>query len=715
MSETPSVELRELARSYGVQLEYRDMSGRIKSASVDSLLAILKALGADLMSEADAPEALRERRLQRWRRGVDPVIVLWEEDGDGSIEIRIPEAIACAEFICRLESETDDAREWTVKVEKAVFSKVEGQPYLSFPVQMPAGLSTGYYDFSAQNLDTDFLASSFLIRAPRKAYQEPGAQGRRPWGVFCPLYSLHRNSSWGAGDFSDLEALIEWTAGQGGGLVATLPMLASNFDGPSPIISPYSPTSRLFWNEFYLDLNRIPELAECPAARALMESEETAREVEALRSGGLVDYGRQMKLKRAVLEVLAEWIHTSNQDQPEAYLEFRDRAGHPDVEDFAEFQAVGEQFGRDWRQWPQTSLGLTGLIQDSRAVYYHLYVQWKADEQLQALAEKTKEHGLTWYLDFPIGVDHNSFDVWMNREIFATGASVGCPPDPVFTKGQNWGFPPAHPDRQRESGYAYLIASIRNHLRYANALRIDHVMGLHRLFWIPQGAKAKDGAFVSTPAEEIYAILSVESHRHQAWLVGEDLGTVPPEVDRAMKQHNVRGMYVIQYEIRADEDEPLREVPESTIASVNTHDMPPFASFWSGLDLDDRKDLGLMDQARLEAERLVRDDQRQALIRFLVKEQRLKAGEIDPRAVLQAIHEWLAASASSVLLLNLEDLWFETEPQNTPNTYVERPNWRRKLRHRFEEFSIDPALREILRKIDQIRSGPREGPESTGP
>jgi 4-alpha-glucanotransferase len=331
-------------------------------------------------------------------------------------------------------------------------------------------------------------------------------------------------------------------------------------------------------------------------------------------------------------------------------------------------------------------------------------VQWKAYEQLRSLALKTRQHGLTWYLDFPIGVDHNSFDVWSHREIFATGASVGCPPDPVFTKGQNWGFPPAHPDRQRESGYAYLIASIQNHLRYANALRIDHVMGLHRLFWIPQGKEAKDGVFVSTPSEEIYAILSVESHRHKAWLVGEDLGTVPPEVDQAMKRHNVRGMYVIQYEIRADQEEPLRDVPSSTIASVNTHDMPPFASFWSGLDLDDRRELGLLDEVRLESERQIRGEQKQALIRFLQKEKRLEIGVDDPQSILQAIHEWLAVSQTSILLLNIEDLWLETKPQNTPNTYLERPNWQRKLGRSFEEFSADPALIEMLQRINELRA-----------
>ncbi len=339
-----------------------------------------------------------------------------------------------------------------------------------------------------------------------------------------------------------------------------------------------------------------------------------------MKASGLVDYGRQMRLKRKVLELLAYEVVRSD-ERHEAFHDYL--CAHREVESYAFFQAAGERHGRNWRAWP-TRLDRSDV--DERAYRYHLYAQWQAAEQLKALSSKAREKGLVWYLDFPIGVDFNSFDVWTHRDVFATGASVGCPPDPVFTKGQNWGFPPLHPERQRESGYAYLIASIRAHLKYANALRIDHVMGLHRLFWIPTGAEARMGAFVSTPSEEIYAILSVESHRHHAWLVGEDLGTVPPEVDGAMKRHNVRGMYVVQYEARPDPDRPLREAPESTIASVNTHDMPPFAAFWGGLDLDDRKDLGLMTGETLEAERAVRQRQRSALIGFLRSEKILADG-----------------------------------------------------------------------------------------
>ena len=214
---------------------------------------------------------------------------------------------------------------------------------------------------------------------------------------------------------------------------------------------------------------------------------------------------------------------------------------------------------------------------------------------------------------------------------FATGASVGCPPDLVFTKGQNWGFPPLHPDRQREDGYTYLIASFRNHLRYANALRIDHVMGLHRLFWIPDNAEAKYGAYVATPADEIYAILSVESHRRKAWLVGEDLGTVPPAVESAMNRHAVAGMYVVQYELRPEPAMPLRPVPATTVASVNTHDMPPFAAFWSGIDLADRQSMGLLDGDALHVETASRSAQKEALVHFLKGEGKIPAEGRDRR------------------------------------------------------------------------------------
>jgi len=706
MADMPPDDLRELARSHGVQLEYLDTSGATKPASTASLLGVLRALGVELSGEAEAGQALRERRLSLWRRRIEPVVVVWEGE-PVTADLRIQAHRGSASLRCRLVAESGEEHAWTTPADGlplAGSAEVEGERFIVRRLALPEGLPTGYHRLTIE-FDGREAAESLVIVAPTRAYTPPIDHGKRPWGIFCPLYALHGSKSGGAGDHSDLEALMDWTAGQGGGLVATLPMLASVFDGPDPVVSPYSPTSRLFWNEFYLDLDRIPELAASQAAREYLASDHARDELAALRSAETVDYGRQMRFKRAAIEMMADSFFETENTRTTAFRDFvRD---HPNVEAYAFFQAAGERFGRDWRRWPAA---LDGPGRDSevdpRARNYHLFAQWQADEQLKALAGKARDKGLTWYLDFPIGVDLNSFDVWSERDAFATGASVGCPPDLVFTKGQNWGFPPLHPARQREQGYRYLIASFRNHLRYANALRIDHVMGLHRLFWIPDGAEARDGAYVSTPAEEIYAILSVESHRRKAWLVGEDLGTVPPEVAGALGDHGVRGMYVIQYEIHPDTDEPLRAVPEATVASVNTHDMPPFAAFWEGIDLDDRKDLGLLDEEALIAERKAREDQRDAMVEHLRAEGHLTSADPDTAAVLHAVWAWLAASPARILLLNVEDSWLETESQNTPNTYVERPNWRRKLRRPFEKFSTDPIFLAALERVEKLRSEP---------
>jgi 4-alpha-glucanotransferase len=203
------------------------------------------------------------------------------------------------------------------------------------------------------------------------------------------------------------------------------------------------------------------------------------------------------------------------------------------------------------------------------------------------------------YLDMPLGAHGDGYDVWRYRELFALGASGGAPPDPVFTQGQDWGFAPVHPQRSRERGHAYLRAYLRHHLRHAGMLRIDHVMGLHRLYWVPRGQPASQGAYVTYPAEEVYAMLSIESHRHQAVIVGEDLGTVPPEVSRSLKRHAVGGMFVAQYEFCLPPKPVLRPVPRNVVASLNTHDMPPFHAYWRGLDIEDRRALGLIKRSEL--------------------------------------------------------------------------------------------------------------------
>jgi 4-alpha-glucanotransferase len=306
-----------------------------------------------------------------------------------------------------------------------------------------------------------------------------------------------------------------------------------------------------------------------------------------------------------------------------------------------------------------------------------------------------------------LGVNASGYDVYCERRLFAADTAAGAPPDPFFSRGQNWGFPPLHPERIREGGYPYVRDYLHHHLRLAGILRIDHMMGLHRLYWIPQGVEAKDGVYVGYRAEELYAVFTLEAHRHGSVLVGEDLGTVPPEVPPMMARHNVHRMYVLQYQAQPNPDNALAPIFEGAIASINTHDMPTFAAFWRGLDIDDRRDLGLFDAKAAQAEHARRRELCRAIETYLQRQGFLPAGR-DPLAVLRACLAFLATGPGRVALANLEDLWLEVNSQNVPGTWRERPNWRRRARYALEQVKeMAPAL-EVLRELDRVvKQGPR--------
>jgi 4-alpha-glucanotransferase len=298
-------------------------------------------------------------------------------------------------------------------------------------------------------------------------------------------------------------------------------------------------------------------------------------------------------------------------------------------------------------------------------------------------------------------VNRDGYDVWRQRDAFALDASGGAPPDAFFTRGQNWGFPPIHPEGLRRDGYRYYIHCLRHHLSYARMLRIDHVMGLHRSYWVPAGFAAGEGVYVRYPAQEFYAVLNLESHRHRARIVGENLGTVPPYVNSAMARHGVSGMYVSQFVVRPDARNAFEPPAPHTIASLNTHDTPTFAGFYAGGDIDDRLALGLLGEEEGRQEHSLRAAQRAALVSSLSAGTGFEGDR--PEAVLRAWLFALARSAADFLLVNLEDLWLEPLPQNVPGTWDERPNWQRKARYSLEEIRLMPELLNTLKTVDQIR------------
>ena len=702
-SKIPLTDLRQLASRYGIQTEHRDMFGKRTVASADSLIATLQALGAPIYRMEDIVAALREYEAFSWRSGLEPVAVAW--DGKpGDMGIRLDAMHAKGRARCRVVFEDGLLQEWELKLEdlKTIASaELAGRRHLS--LRLPATnlarrrrLPLGYHRFQMECRGGAF--DSLLIAAPQRAFDVPG----KAWGVFLPLYSLVSRESWGAGDFSDLEKLVEWTTAEGGTVVSTLPLMAAFFNHPLEI-SPYMPASRLFWNELYVDPRKAPEYMECPAARTLVHSNFFERDVAALRSLPQVDHRRVMALKRPVLEAMAQWLLKAKSARPAAFLDYV--AAHPRLSDYARFRAAAERQKSPWPAWPQRlrSGKLKPGDYDPADETYHQYAQWLAEEQLQQLSAK-RDGRAGLYLDFPLGVHPYSYDVWRNPERFALQASAGAPPDSLFTKGQKWGFPPPHPGVMRQQGYAYFIASLRHQLRHTRWIRIDHVMGLHRLFWIPEDRPASEGVYVHYPAEELYAILCLESHRTKTVVVGENLGTVPPEVTRAMGEHGLKPMYVLQYEAQPHPEKCLRAAPANAVASLNTHDMPPFAAFWEGSDLRDLREIGLLDRKEAAEQLQSRQSVRKALQEFLPGKPPRQASAEPAGSIMQRCQEWLASSRTKMVLVNLEDLWLETAPQNVPGTNLERPNWQRKARHSLEEFRTMAGVANVLRSIRRLRS-----------
>jgi 4-alpha-glucanotransferase len=302
------------------------------------------------------------------------------------------------------------------------------------------------------------------------------------------------------------------------------------------------------------------------------------------------------------------------------------------------------------------------------------------------------------YFDLPLGVNPAGYDVWRHREAFALGASAGAPPDSFFPTGQDWGLPPLHPDRIREQGYAYPIACIRTLTRHAGVLRVDHVMALHRLFWVPRGLDPEHGVYVRYRPDEQYAILSLEAHRTGTVVVGEDLGTVPSFVRRAMDRRGIYRSYVLQEELRTDREAALRPPPPSALASLNTHDMPTFVGFWNGSDIDDQLELGLIND-----EEHTRAHERRALLRKRLGKLLNARSNTDVATVRDGLLHRLAESAARYVLVTLEDLWLEDRPQNVPGTSSERPNWQRRSRRTLDDIVDGDDVNRFLRDIDRRR------------
>lgn len=742
-------DVRRLARLYGLETEYWDVFGQRRHSPAEAVVAVLRSLGAPVSRLADCHDAMRQRRIELWERRIEPVVPVRE----GPAEVPLRHVVGAGSGRCRWELtlESGGAVEGEAELEalpEVRRGRVDGREMVARRLPVPDSLPPGYHDMELE-LDGERL-STLLICAPEGIPRAPA--GRRGWGLFAPLYALRGDPDRGIGSYEELDGLARLVDGLGGASVATLPLLPVDAHAPGGP-SPYAPLSRLFWAEHHLHLEAIPELRLCPEAgsphggRPAGEPSGERRPdappggaapAPGIPEGGvdLVDYPAVTGAIRRVLEPLAATFFAGDGVPGERRREFRRFLdARPEVRDYARFRALAERHGSPWWQWPAAPRGrrATDDDYDEGAYRTHLYAQWLAHRQLDRVAGRCREREQLLYLDLPLGVPEDSYDVWRHRESFCRGVSVGAPPDTFFLKGQNWAFPPPHPGRIRERGHDYLRACLRHHLSVAGMLRLDHVMGLHRLYWIPGGFDATEGVYVRYPSRELWAILRLEAARAGVRVVGEDLGTVPPPVRRAMEDSGAHRMFVVQTEVAPERLPALDPVPGAAVASLNTHDMPTFAGFWQHRDLETLHRLGHMDDETAAREADMREARKQALVGFLEHEGMLSpdrcpqgddesAPEADPSGgpgagpVSRAALRWLAGSAASELIVNVEDLWLETEPQNVPGTSSERPNWRRRLPCPLDRLQTLGPVKETLAEIDRRRRRARPaGPGDTGP
>lgn len=682
--------LDALARECGLQLHYRDTFGRICAPPVESVLALLRMRGENIRRPEDAQACLNMRRRKRLTRRIPPLL-LCAPGKTVSIPLAALSSLSAVGAAYKLILE--DGKEKSGRLTVVPSTTVRPRPALfrgnDFPLMalIPESLPPGLH-----RLQLDLKPSevgAWLLCSPLKGWKPTEPPSEIQWGLFAPVYAgIPSSGAIPAGDLEFLDELVAFTARFGGGLTATLPLYPFARVG-SETPSPYSPSSRLLFNDFYVHPESLPEYRpDGPAARYL-ESRAARALLQRLRASDVLDYPAAETLKHKVLARLAAALPT-NGPRADAYRSFLEEV--PDARDFARFCT---------RQTRSES----GL----RTPSHILYAQFAACTQLAGIHQRARRRGVSLYADLPIGVAPDGYDAWKYPHLFVEGAFAGAPPDDFFPGGQNWGFHPAKPEAFLGEGFPYFRAVFSRAMRFCDVLRLDHVMSFHRLFWIPKGFSAHEGAYVHYPSEIIYRLATLESHRHHTRLVGEDLGTVPSYVRRAMASHGFARTWVFQFEASPQCRQPSATAPRGSLAALNTHDTPPFAAFWHGSDIEDRADLGLLDPSGAAREAARRSQVRNH-IRNLAGGGEQDVFSDEARAVMALLLKDLMGSRARWELINLEDLWGERRQQNWPGVGLERPSWRRKFSRSLQSLAADPEVHALFTMLNGARTAPEVSP-----
>ena len=703
--------LHRLAERLGIEAHYHGYDGHERATRDDTREALLAALGFDASDERRAQEALHALAYEDARPGTDPVRVLpFSSHELARLTVRVPTS-SSAELAWRMEL---SAERGEPEVSSGVGHHEGGALQLS--VHGGRSLAPGYYALRCEVglRDAVLTCEQSLIVVPETCVTPDDVLGERSaLGVWAHLYALRSAHDAGIGDLGDLKRLCTWAAGLGADFIGINPL--HDTDDLAREVSPYFPHSRLYANPIYLELGPALARAGGPDLLARLGDSVHRSTSAELSARARTDYAAALAVKRPLLEAAHHAFVAAHRgkdtNEGRAYAAYLSEQGDA-LRSFALCSALRERLGTEVARWPlqyrnaRSTEVARFATEHAEAIDFHAYLQHELALQLAECQDAARTAGMRigLYGDLAVGDAPSSAELWARPELFARGVSVGAPPDAYSDEGQSWGLLPLHPRALRRDGYRHFRAIMRQALRHAGALRIDHVMGLMRQFWVPSGGSARDGAYVRYPLADLLGIVALESRRANALIVGEDLGLVPAGFRERMAQHGLLRSQVLCFE-RDERGELL--APEGyargALLTAGTHDLPPLLGYVAARDLTLRRSAGAFasDEAAAAA-----FDERARFGRELVDLLRRldllphEADEPAPAALVRAVCSLLARSSARLVAVALDDLTLELEPLNTPGVSLQAtPNWSRRSSLTLEQLMADPRVQLLLRDL----------------
>ena len=735
--------LDQLAQRRGVEPEFRDNWGNLRSIPLETKKKILSAMGCGVENIEELKKAVQAEENKEWKSLTEPIRIVSISALPEELVFQFPAASEMSrdrlpdDTQVELTIEEEDGHRKVdyfahpqLKFKEA--AEVEGVLYLRGSLPFPEGSPLGYHHILLilRQAGRRFEQSINLIVCPEQCYLPPVLKGNgKRAGLMISLAGLRSGHNWGVGDFGDLKELVRWAIESlQVDVVGLLPLHALTNKEPYNI-SPYYPSSRFYRNPIYLNIPEMEEYKHSLEAREIVAAPETQLLLTELRNSEKVEFEKADRLKRKVLENIFQiflethWKAAGQETRRQKeFVAYMDREGDL-LDRFAVYCALEDHFQKEaptlhnWSQWPlpfqnPDSLEVQAFREEHwQKVLFHKYLQWQVEVQLIEVQELAINLGaeIGLYHDLALGIDPREADSWAWRDCNVSGFRAGAPPDDFSPRGQDWGFCPPDGKTYRQERYNFFALEIRKNSFPGGALRIDHILKLARLFWILEGRSPEEGAYVKYPFEELIQILVLESVRNKTLIIGEDLGTLPDHLRESLQKFGIFSYRLLYFE--KEEDGNLKSpktYPELALASISTHDLPPLAGFWSMKDIVVRRELGLfLNEGQFQKAMMNRIHEKRRMVDrlqnlgYLSQEEALTLHAQEEPVLTEELHRavlsFLVSTQAKLAVLNQEDLFREKEQLNLPGTVIEYPNWSRKMRYSLEELRDHPEAQKAAR------------------